>query len=102
LSGGDYAESMRHTRTIPLVLLLVGAGGIGFFSERLPDVASRAISQMSTVCSIKGNISPAGERIYHLPADAYYSSTVISPQRGERWFCTEAEATAAGWRHART
>jgi hypothetical protein len=53
-------------------------------------------------CTIKGNISPdTGERIYHLPSDAFYDRTRISLLWGERWFCTEAEARAAGWRRAR-
>nr|WP_214474384.1 thermonuclease family protein [Mesorhizobium sp. dw_380] len=53
-------------------------------------------------CNIKGNISVnSGERIYHLPGQEYYSQTVITPGKGERWFCSEAEAQAAGWRKAR-
>jgi endonuclease YncB( thermonuclease family) len=51
-------------------------------------------------CRIKGNISDNG-RIYHLPGQTYYDRTKISPSRGERWFCSEAEARAAGWRRAR-
>jgi endonuclease YncB( thermonuclease family) len=48
-------------------------------------------------CAIKGNIRD-GERIYHVPSGRYYSVTVINLAAGERWFCTEAEAMAAGWR----
>lgn len=51
-------------------------------------------------CAIKGNISEAGQ-IYHRPGDPSYDDTRISPDRGERWFCTEAEARAAGWRPPR-
>lgn len=50
-------------------------------------------------CAIKGNISSRG-RIYHLPGDRSYARTRINTATGERWFCTEAEARAAGWRHA--
>ena len=49
-------------------------------------------------CLIKGNISSRGERIYHVPGGASYSRTRISPTKGERFFCSEAEAEAAGWR----
>lgn len=52
-------------------------------------------------CDIKGNISRDGERIYHVPGGRSYDKTVISTGKGERWFCSEAEATAAGWRAAR-
>lgn len=51
-------------------------------------------------CSIKGNISRAGTRIYHKPGMRNYERTSIDRRRGERWFCTEAEAAEAGWRRA--
>jgi endonuclease YncB( thermonuclease family) len=52
-------------------------------------------------CLIKGNINSEGERIYHLPGGSYYDATIIDASRGERWFCSEAEAVAAGWRASR-
>ena len=53
-------------------------------------------------CDIKGNISyDTGERIYHVPGQEYYAETRINLLNGERWFCTEAEAQAAGWQRAR-
>jgi len=52
-------------------------------------------------CNIKGNVSyNSGERIYHVPGQSYYYDTVINSRYGERWFCTESEAQAAGWRRA--
>jgi len=54
-------------------------------------------------CSIKGNISKnTGERIYHTPGQEYYSQTRIDLNSGERWFCSEADARAAGWRKSRS
>lgn len=58
-------------------------------SPRPPDSASS--------CGIKGNHSPRGEWIYHLPGSEYYSVT-----RAEAYFCSEAQAVAAGYRRART
>lgn len=52
-------------------------------------------------CAIKGNLSSDGKRIYHLPGQRWYAETTIRTDRGERWFCSEAEARAAGWRRAR-
>ncbi len=52
-------------------------------------------------CRIKGNISRSGERIYHAPGGQYYDRTKIDPSKGERWFCSEAEAIAAGWRKSK-
>jgi len=51
-------------------------------------------------CTIKGNISSSG-KIYHLPGSTGYDKTRIDTGKGERWFCTEAEARAAGWRAPR-
>jgi endonuclease YncB( thermonuclease family) len=51
----------------------------------------------SDSCRIKGNISQSG-RIYHVPGSPWYDQTKIDESKGERWFCTEAEARAAGWR----
>lgn len=52
-------------------------------------------------CDIKGNISfNSGEKIYHVPGQKYYDSTIIEPAYGERWFCTEAEARTNGWRRS--
>ena len=52
-------------------------------------------------CRIKGNINRKGERIYHMPGGEWYDQTRIDSTKGELWFCTEAEARAAGWRRAR-
>ena len=53
-----------------------------------------------TNCVIKGNIGAKGGRIYHLPGQADYAATRINEKKGERWFCTETEARAAGFRRA--
>lgn len=52
-------------------------------------------------CPIKGNVNSKGDKIYHVPGDDSYPNTVITPAKGERWFCSTAEAEAAGWRAAR-
>ena len=51
-------------------------------------------------CAIKGNVSDSG-RIYHAPGSRYYDRTRIDTGRGERWFCSIAEAEIAGWRAPR-
>ena len=53
-------------------------------------------------CDIKGNISyTSKEKIFHAPGQEYYTPTVITPMFGERWFCTEEDAIANGWRKSR-
>ena len=64
-------------------------------------VAGTKTTGPATGCVIKGNISSSGEKIYHLPGQRYYNQTVIDESRGERWFCTEEEAVAAGWRKSK-
>lgn len=48
-------------------------------------------------CEIKGNISAKGNRFYHLPGGKYYNGIIVQPEKGERWFCTEAEAVDNGF-----
>jgi len=70
-------------------------------STKTPTPTSSPATQNSNgSCDIKGNISSTGEKIYHLPGCGSYAKTVIDESHGERWFCTEAEAQAAGWRRA--
>lgn len=48
-------------------------------------------------CPIKGQV--AGQsRVYVLPWASSYDRVKVREARGERWFCSEAEAQAAGWR----
>jgi endonuclease YncB( thermonuclease family) len=52
-------------------------------------------------CAIKGNISSKGRRIYHMPGQRDYAATRISAAKGEAFFCTAAQARAAGFRPAK-
>jgi hypothetical protein len=114
--------SSRRRRGIP-VIALVGAAAIGFagaYSLFVPDrpsgesavvdsrvlersaLTSQAAEPSGGACDIKGNISVrSGERIYHVPGQEYYDRTRIDTGKGERYFCSEAEARAAGWRRSK-
>jgi endonuclease YncB( thermonuclease family) len=48
-------------------------------------------------CVIKGNINAKGRRIFHAPGQEDYAATRIDTSKGERWFCSAADAEAAGW-----
>lgn len=48
-------------------------------------------------CPIKGNISDNGH-IYHTPWSRHHAGTKIDVEKGERWFCSEADAIKAGFR----
>lgn len=85
------------------------AAGRGLWSMRFEAPADyrrerRAATEQpppSAACAIKGNVSAGGERIYHLHGSRAYADVRIDVARGERWFCSEREAVAAGWRPVR-
>ena len=91
-----------------------GAGSPTVYTERpsafdhAEDITLTNIEMLSqdaepeASCNIKGNISyNTGERIYHLPGQEYYGRTTINQSYGERWFCSEHEAKAGGWRKSK-
>lgn len=49
---------------------------------------------------VKGNINSKGQKIYHTVTSGQYMRVEIDESKGERYFCSEAEAEAAGWRAA--
>jgi cold shock CspA family protein len=64
-------------------------------------VNSQNIVTASQNCNIKGNISAStGSKLYHLSGMEDYATTNIDESKGERWFCSESEAIASGWRKA--
>lgn len=50
-------------------------------------------------CPIKGQVSGAS-RVYVLPWSPDYERARVQKARGERWFCSEQEAVAAGFKAA--
>ncbi len=62
------------------------------------SVPTTSVPPPTKGCDIKGNISSSGERIFHVPGGQYYESVRIEEDKGERWFCSEADAEKAGWR----
>ena len=50
-------------------------------------------------CPIKGIVN-GDAKSYLVPWASNYDKAKIRPARGERWFCTEDEARAAGWKPA--
>lgn len=55
----------------------------------------------SASCVIKGNINAEKEKIYHLPSCPNFNQTIIDMTKGERIFCSEADAQKAGWRKSK-
>ena len=67
---------------------------------QVPASASASSASGDGDCTIKGNISAKKEKIYHVEGCGSYAKTTIDESAGERWFCREEDAKAAGWRKA--
>ena len=65
--------------------------------EQSPDDAGMTEPGSQRKCPIKGNVSRSGERNYHMPWQSTYARVKIDEKNGERWFCSEADARAAGF-----
>ncbi|PIR00297.1 MAG: hypothetical protein COV66_07375 [Nitrospinae bacterium CG11_big_fil_rev_8_21_14_0_20_45_15] len=63
-------------------------------------LSSKSPTEDGKFCRIKGNVNAQGEKIFHMPGDQWYDKTTVddSQGRGERWFCSEQDALAAGFR----
>ncbi|MFA6254601.1 MAG: hypothetical protein WC675_01035 [Patescibacteria group bacterium] len=77
------------------ILLILSA----FFLAGCSPQSATLTNQNS--CDIKGNINQQGEKTYHLKECDKYSQVSISLRKGEKWFCSEAEAQAAGYKKSK-
>jgi endonuclease YncB( thermonuclease family) len=83
IHAGTFAKPAEYRRTARAEALL----------SRVGDIAPAPAQG----CVIKGNIAADGAKIYHLPSQSLYAATAINVEKGERWFCSAAEAERAGW-----
>lgn len=89
----DWRARNSHT-------VVLGAQSVPLTSRPELLGAASAAAPPDPACVIKGNVSASGERIYHLPGQHFYAKVDMGKGHGERWFCSEREAQAAGWRKA--
>lgn len=92
----SYVEAEAEARTMRLGIWQGDASPAWVYRERAWAAADDAAPGG---CAIKGNISRVGH-IYHLPWSPWYGKVKVDAAKGERWFCSEEEAQAAGWRPA--
>ena len=52
-------------------------------------------------CVIKANMKRNGECIYHVPGGQFYDRLRMDRPSARRWFCTPADAEAAGCRRSK-
>jgi hypothetical protein len=101
LIADSYVDVMGID-AIPKSAAMPAAAGGAYFVDDIPVPQLHAAMRGEAACNIKGNISDRHRRAHLSPArPGIYDRTRISPQYGEHWFCSKAEARAAGWRSAK-
>jgi hypothetical protein len=94
-------------RRIVLIAVAIAGSAIGLvFALSHPGKIGLALQSFTlpsqptstaTVCVIKGNINPEGERIYHMPGQRYYDKTlVLHRARGGRCRLAKSEGLSGG------
>jgi endonuclease YncB( thermonuclease family) len=94
-SGAFIAPWDWRTRT--RVTPVLGSGASGASPESL---LAEEETPPNPACQIKGNVNRDGERVFHVPGQHDYGR-VNMKSLAKRWFCSEEEAMAAGWRKAK-
>ena len=81
---------------------VLGAGHVtSADAARALTLSAFGASPPAPDCAIKGNINWSGVCVFHRPAGRWYRQIHLVRQQGDRWFCTAAEARAAGCRETR-
>ena len=89
-----YASAEREARTSRAGLWRNSALRPAEYRAKVWDDAKQSAPDG---CPIKGIVA-GDSKTYFVPWAASYDKTKVRSDRGERWFCTEAEARAAGWK----
>jgi endonuclease YncB( thermonuclease family) len=91
----DWRHRGPHT-------VILGAVTVPTDAQRKLVLPGGSTEAPSSDCVIKGNLrAQGGECIYHVPGGQFYDRLKMKPPEGRRWFCTEAEAQAAGCRRSK-
>jgi len=104
VAAGAAQAYRRYSDRYVVAESAAAMAGRGIWAARMQTPESyrhpAAAEIAPTDCPIKGNIGTSG-RIYHRPGQRDYAATRISAAKGEAFFCSEADAIAAGFRAAR-
>ncbi len=99
-------KRIRRDRLLETILTIIGISFLAMIVlVQIESGPSRSPTLISSItkpgCIVKGNVSiNTGNKYYHIPGMENYDNTVINPKYGEKWFCSEKEAVAAGWQKA--
>ena len=92
LARPDYTD-IKYNERLKAAYKYAKANKIGLYSG-----ACVSKTPPNPHCIIKGNIDTGtNNKFYHYPGCRHYKYIKIDLDRGERWFCTRAEAEAAGF-----
>jgi endonuclease YncB( thermonuclease family) len=90
LAKNTFSASTDYAPTLKKASDLAKARNIGIYTCR---------TQPTGDCTIKGNVRD-GEKKYYLSECQSYRQVIVDEAYGDHWFCTEAEAIAAGFTKA--
>ncbi|QOZ51524.1 thermonuclease family protein [Bradyrhizobium sp. CCBAU 53338] len=81
--------------------LVLGANSVPTDAQKTMIARSLTEKPPAPNCTIKGNLRATPACIYHLPGGQFYDRLVMTDTKTRRWFCSEAEAVAAGCRRSK-
>jgi endonuclease YncB( thermonuclease family) len=87
----------RHRNNQTVVL---GALSVPLNAQAMLLGPSATAGAPSPECTIKGNVSRKGDRIFHTQGQKSYAKINMGLGGEKRWFCKTEEAEAAGWHKA--
>lgn len=96
-----HSDTTSQTTRLKEVARLAKEGKKGVYSE----LCLQTKNADNPKCIIKGNLEnkrTSGRKLYYLSNCAQYQFVQIEKDLGEQWFCTEKEASAAGYIKADT
>jgi hypothetical protein len=66
-------------------------------SQAATAIAVSGLLESGACLNIKGVTMPNGVKTYYLPESYFYEGTAIDQTKGDRYFCSAAQALAAGF-----
>jgi endonuclease YncB( thermonuclease family) len=100
LWGGAFIAPWEWRRRGTTTVVL-GAVAVPVDAQKiLLSPAAAAVPPIPS-CAIKGNLKSAGQCIYHVPGGRFYDRLDMHRSALRRWFCSEADAEAAGCRKSK-
>ncbi|AWM06084.1 thermonuclease family protein [Bradyrhizobium symbiodeficiens] len=88
----------RHRSNSTVIL---GSVAVPVQAQRMLMAPAAVAEPPSPNCVIKGNLKSAHQCIYHVPGGRFYDRLSMDRNSSRRWFCSVADAEAAGCRKSK-